>query len=418
MTRLASLTSAILCGSVFVLTTSATAEQTQPVAQTDAQTAPAMQPVTQTDALTAPATQPDSAALPEGHPQLPSGHPSISGQTPGAGGLGSIVVKVAQGTQDGPAVTGGQAVVRLYRQGQVIQTMNADLDARGMAIIEGIALDAMVQPVVTLKYAGVNYESVGQPMGPSNLDQLIRLKVYETTEAAPAWRISMRHVMTARVQGYLHVTEVWAINNPQDRSYIGVLDEAPAESDAAEPDGMHNQGRTTLILPLPAGAKQVQPGQGFHGCCVKVEEGRLVNTMPLLPGATEFRVDYLLPIEDGAFNLLLATPAPTGQMVIFLPDDGTQVTVRGLETGDPFEAGEQRFRMYTAKQIEPGTDTGLVIQLSEAELQSAAAAAAGPTSQAGTIKLIAGVGAGLLVLAGAVVLLRPAKKPRPVGAAA
>jgi hypothetical protein len=90
---------------------------------------------------------------------------------------------------------------------------------------------------------------------------------------------------------------------------------------------------------------------------------------------------------------------------------------KGLEAGDPFEASGQKYRMYTAKKIEPGAATGLVIQASEAALQSAADALAPPT-QADSIKLIAGVGAGVLVLAGAVVLLRPTKKPQPAGVTA
>ncbi len=410
MKRLVSLTVTIVAVSALALSSTLLAQDTQPADQAQAQ---------------APATQPDGSAMPKGHPELPQGHPqtpsgpaSIPGHGTGASALGSIAVKVTQGTQDGPAVSGGRAVIRLYEQGRLIHTMNTELDATGMAILEGIPLGSVIQPVVAYDYAGATYESIGQPMSPSDPDRLIKLKVYETTDVAPKWQISMRHVMAKRMDQHLHITEVWALKNPTDRSYIGVAGatSAPAE-DAAGSDDAHNQGRTTLTLPLPAGATHVQPGRGFSDCCVRVEDGHIINTMPLLPGTTEFRVDYLIPPEDGAFSLILTTPAPTDHLMIFLPEDDSQVTAQGLETGDPFVAGDKRFRMYSAKQLEAGATTGLVIQVGQAVMESITGVS-GPTAQAGVIKWIAGGGAGLLVLAGTFVLLKPSKKPRPAGAAA
>ncbi len=386
--------------------------------------APATQPADQAQAQVAPATQPADAAMPQGHPDIPEGHAEMPagpagmpGHAPGTSALGSIAVKVTQGTQDGPAISGGRAVIRLYEQGRLIHTMHTELDATGMAILEGIPLGSVIQPVVAYEYAGATYESIGQPMGPSDPDRLIKLKVYETTDVEPQWRIAMRHVMAKRMDKHLHITEVWAINNPDDRSYVGVVDKSHESHDHAKVEDAHNQGRTTLTLPLPAGAMHVQPGSGFSACCVRVEGGRIINTMPLLPGATEFRVDYLLPNEDGSFNLALTTPAATDHLMIFLPDDGSQVTAQGLETGDPFKAGEQQFRMYSAKQLEAGAAMSLVIEVGQAVMESITGAA-GPTSQADTIKMIAGGGAGLLVLAGTFVLLKPAKRTRPDGAAA
>lgn len=253
---------------------------------------------------------------------------------------------------------------------------------------------------------------------PQITDQPTTPRAYETTEVEPPWRVAMRHLIVRRMDRYLHVTEVWAINNPTDLSYIGAPVEPPKPgAGEAQPNIASNPDRVTMVLPLPAGATQVQPGPEFHTCCVRVEGDKLISKMPMLPGTTEFRVDYLLPPKDGAFNLVLATPVQTGHLMIFLPDDGSQVTAQGLKTGDPFEAGEQRYRMYTAKQVKPGAVTGLVIQVGQAVMQSKAGASAS-ISQAGTIKIITGGGVGLLVLAGAFVLLRPTKKPRPTGEAA
>jgi hypothetical protein len=252
----------------------------------------------------------------------------------------------------------------------------------------------------------------------------------------------MRHLIVRPMDDQLFITEVWAVNNPTDKQYIGAaVDESaeasaeakPAETKPAEAappamldqaggeaaDQMHDSGRVTLVLPLPANASHVQPGTGFHACCVKVEAGKIINTMPMNPGTTQMRVTYLIAPKDGVFELALAAPKATGQLMVFMPDDDTPVTARGLSAGDTFKAGDKSFRMFTGKQIEAGADVGLTIQAKQAPAEAAAAApgagaAASPPAaaddSAGQIKLVAGLGVGLLVFAAIFVLLMPAKK--------
>ncbi len=424
MKRLICMTAMIVAVSIFNATTPLSAQDTQPAEQ--AQAAPATQP----DGGSLPQGHPplpqghpelpqDQPELPQGHPPLPADHPQIPAQTPGGITTGSLMIKAVQGTQDGPAIAGGQAVVNIYQGSGLLKKLTIHLDAKGTAVITGIPLDPPVQPVAIIEYAGVTYESVGRPMGPNDPEQLISLKVYETTDTAPQWRIAMRHVMANQIDQHLHLTEIWSINNPTDRSYIGVANElASVQDDETKHDHPHNTGRTTLALPIPVGANNVQPGQGFHTGGFELQGGQILNSMPLLPGTTEFRVDYMLLPEDGLFNLALANPAAIDHLMVILPDNGLEVTAQGLETAAPFEAGEKTFRMYSAKQVQPGTSTSLVIQAPDAPPDEAVHGAAAPASQAVMIKLIAGGGAVLLVFAGTFVMLKPKKKSGPSSAAA
>lgn len=252
--------------------------------------------------------------------------------------------------------------------------------------------------------------------------------VYETTEVQPAWTVVMRHLIVRPMDHQLFVTEVWAVNNPTDKSYIGAPSEASAEDAAvseqvaaSESDETHNSGRTTLVLPLPAGASHVQPGTGFHACCVRVEEGKIISAMPMLPGTTQMRVNYLLAPKDGVFDLALPTPTMTAHLMVFLPDDGAQVAARGLSAGDTFKAGDQSFRVFSGKQLEAGADVGLTIQATQAPTESTATLPGGgvpPSADPSSpIKLIAGIGAGVLLVAATFVLLKPSRKQAPVGVA-
>jgi hypothetical protein len=261
-------------------------------------------------------------------------------------------------------------------------------------------------------------------------------KVYETTEVEPAWRIGMRHLIIRPMESQLQVTEVWAVVNPTDKSYIGAPVEDPAvevgpasglaqdKVPGVEPqirqDAGHSAGRTTLVLPLPTKASHIQFGAGFDACCVRVEAGKIISAMPMQPGTTELRVNYLLAGEHGLFDLSLSAPALTEHLMIFLPDDNTVVTAKGLTRGDPFQAGGNRFRMYTGKMIESGADIGLTIQAEHSHADESAAQPVGAavTDNASGIKLIAGIGGGALLLAAVIVLVKPSKKHLPVGAEA
>ncbi len=377
----------------------------------------------------------DPPELPQGHPDLPqgqqplpSGHPSVPDQAPGApaSAIGSLTLKVVQGTEGGPPITAGELVVFLYHQDKPIASAKAEVDATGTAVIEGVQLTTIVQPVVTFDYAGVTYQAAGRPMGPSNPEQTISLTAYEATDQAPPWQVMMRHVMVNRMGEHVHVTEVWAVSNPTDRSWIGTL--APpvaAEPAHTQDDGhghtqdaqAHEPKGVTLIFPLPEGSMHVQPGPGFHNCCTQVQRDKVVNTMPLLPGISEYRVDYLIPIDAGEVSLALRTPAAVKHMMVFVPDDGSSVDVQGLEGGEPFEAGEQRLRIYKANDLTAGQAATLVIGFDKPAASDATFTQPPAPAQAlNSMKLIAGLGGGALLLACVVVLLRPTRKttsPQP-----
>lgn len=265
--------------------------------------------------------------------------------------------------------------------------------------------------------------------------------VYETTEVEPDWHVGVRHLIVRPMEDQLHITEVWAVVNPTDKSYIGkpveqqvageVAEEVVEVNEAAEaaegqpaidqPEAAQDQGRTTLVLPLPKNASHVQPGRGFEAGYVRIEDGKLIRTSPLTPGTNELHINYLLAAENGVFELPLTADATINHMMVFLPDDDSEVKAVGLTEGDPFKAGKKQFRMFMGKQIEKGAEVGLKIKAKPAVTQEAAAAvgvAAPPADSTDQIKVIAMIGGGALLLAALVVMFKPTKKSEPAGATA
>lgn len=368
--------------------------------------------------------------LPPGHPpmsgqsapsgQLPSGHPPIDGmngmgmQAPGPV-TGSIAIKAVQGTRDAEPVGLKPVTVDLYQRGKLMDSIEAQLDADGVVILEDIEFTGVVQPVVRLEHNGATFQTAGHPMAASKPEQMIRLNVYETTHEKPDWSIKMRHVLVRRMGNRLHVTEMVAVSNPVDRAWIGPEpDKRQAPSDKADA-GHRATAAATLQLSLPEQATAFEAGPGLDACCAEVSNSTLKYYKPMMPGLTQVGYTYQLPAdEQGRVSLELQTPVQIAQLMLFVPKDGMTADVQGMQPGQSIHGKAMEVRVFQAASVKP-TDT---ISLTIGELNAAPQPQAEPAamdrtteSQPQTSKLIAGIGGGAL-LAGAVGVLLFGRGPK------
>lgn len=279
-------------------------------------------------------------------------------------------------------------------------------------------------------------------------------KVYETTDAEPDWYIQVRHLIVRPMAGQYYVTEVWAVVNPTEKAYIGKViepaepavaadetvkaddsasseatpiaetkadDAAVKEADDSTPKDEAIPAQpptpTTLVIAVPAAATHIQPGEGFDANAVQIKGNTIYRKRALNPGTNELSFSYLVAPKDGVAELPMDIPAATNHMMVLLPDDGSQVEATGLAAGDGFKAGDKSFMMFSANNVEKGTETKITIkaQAEQAPDQSAMAPTGAATPPAnhdsnGTFKVVAGVGAGVLLLVALVLMLKPSKK--------
>jgi hypothetical protein len=366
-------------------------------------------------------------ALPSGHPQipggpaatgLPAGHPQVnpSGLLP-PGTKASIAIKAVQATKDGPAIGADPVLVEYYNaEGEVVGLNTATLSDKGQVTIKDITLTVPVQPLITVTHAGIEYKAPGNVMDGTNRDQEVAVNVYETTPREPAWQVRMRHVIVDPTRDGLNVTEMISVFNPTDRAWTG----RPVKTGSP----------ITLELDLPPNANNVRAGGAFRDNAVKLENGKLLCSMPLLPGGADFQVHYVIPAENDRAEVTLWAPAATGSLFVFLPADGTTVTSNELKLVDAKPGAQLRAnsRFYTA----PPQNAGDVIRFTVSGLKAikASAAADAPpegakspaatntdTSAAGipkVAKIAGGVAAAAILTVGTAVVLY--KSPKPAGA--
>jgi hypothetical protein len=371
-----------------------------------------------------------AAGLPSGHPQLPgnpaatglpAGHPQVNPSSallpPGT--KASIAIKAVQATKDGPAVAADPVVVEYYNvEGEVVGRNAATLSDKGQVTIKDIALTVPVQPLITVTHAGVEYKAPGTVMDGTTRDQEVAVNVYETTTREPTWQVRMRHVIVDPARDGLNVTEMISVFNPTDRAWTG------RQVNTGLP--------VTLELVLPPTATNVRAGGAFRDNAVKLEDGKLLCSMPLLPGPADFQVHYRLPAENDRAEVTLWAPAATASLFVFLPADGSTVTSDDLKlvqakpgaqlransrfyTAPPQNAGDAiRFTVSGLKALKPSASADTPGEGGEAPAATGSSSAPGTAGIPNVAKVAGGITAAAILTVGTAVIFY--KSPKAAGA--
>ncbi len=338
-------------------------------------------------------------SMPAGHPAIggmsgmPAGHPNMGGMSgmpaghPNFGGMGAstrpavagtITIHAVQGTKDGPAIGGEDVVLELYLRDQVLSRFTAKLDDKGTAVIKDVPVIMPVEPAVRVRHAGVDFEAVGQALDQEHASQQIEVKVFETTEEAPAWKVQMRHVMIQKFKEGIGVFEMISVENPADRAWLGIKGA----------DGK----RASVALQFPTNAEEMM----LDETTTRTPDGRLLYNGPLVPGTTRFQFRYLITSKTDEYRFAIKESTDVDQMMMIIPDDGSTVKVEGLKAAGVQEMGKRKAALFKGDALKAGHE--MVLTLTQPKKKDGAGPV-GLTNQ--TPKIIAGVGGGIVVVCGA-----------------
>ncbi|MCE7972773.1 MAG: hypothetical protein DYG92_00380 [Leptolyngbya sp. PLA1] len=281
--------------------------------------------------------------------QPPAGPASSVADLLKDGPKGMLAIRAVQGTKDGPPVRADDVEIGLFHREALIKRLSGKLDDHGELLVADIPIGLAITPVVQIKHAGVTYQETGPAMDASKPGANLDIVVYEVTEDAPSWKVSLRHMVVEPAASGFAVSETLVVENPSDRTWMG----APADQ--------HNR-RATVSIPLPAGAQSPELVQGFHGwCCSELSDRSLIVQMPLMPGTTTFKFAYLTPVIDGSLDLRVSSPAEVVRMAVFVPEDNSTARPQ-LVTLLPSEAAaKQSLRMFQGDHLAQGTVAGVVL---------------------------------------------------------
>jgi len=228
------------------------------------------------------------------------------GMTPPMVAVGSIAVKVVQGTKGGPKIGPDEVIVELYGHGGILHTSETKLDVHGVTVIENLPLVAPFRPRVTVKHGGTSYSQDGEVMHADNPTQDITITVFETSDKDPQWEVAMWSlVLNPLEKGGAEVVETLVARNPSDAAYLG----------SPDADGC----RISVALTLPKEAKNVTMEGDLHASYASVVGNRVLSRAPLKPGTSHFRLHYTIPTPGGTAEVDLVAPAGAGRLMVFVP---------------------------------------------------------------------------------------------------
>jgi hypothetical protein len=306
--------------------------------------------------------------------------------------IGTLTVRAVQKTAGGPAIKGDDVTVEIYDQDNMIKKIQAKLDENGVARVPDVPFGGTYGQFIRVNHASLEYTAQ------VNAGQEVAVNCYEATDQVPAWNIKMRHMIVQPIEGGVQVTDVLAVENPGDKAWIG-----RKEGDQ----------RTTFAFAVPATATDVKLDGAFHECCVKVENGKLTNTMALWPGVNKYQVSYVLPVgKDGKAQIETTAPALTKNMIVMLPDDNTPASAEGLEGPSTVNMGSGNTRFFRGQDLKEGASIKIHVTSTPAAVKASvpAKSSSNAISASQTGKLIAGAGGLLIFLVGGSLMFLKAPK--------
>ncbi len=172
------------------------------------------------------------------------------------GSQGVIQGQLVNGTADGSSVGGIEVLLEPYVNNSQSDSVTAMTDDDGRFVFEALTTDASHVYHLSLWFQETEYfgEAISFAEGETLAET--QIMVYDATATDENIVVTNSHTIVDVEVGGLRFTEVYALLNQGDRSYVGSV--AVAED-----------AKATLAFPLPEGAIELQPS--FHAAHTKTE---------------------------------------------------------------------------------------------------------------------------------------------------
>lgn len=310
-------------------------------------------------------------------------------------GTGRLTGQVTNGTTGQPVAA--TVTLNTFENFEPLATREVQTGPDGVFIFENLPTGSQYVFLASTIYGDNNFgsEIVSFPAGETELTA--PLTIYETSATPGEIRVNLAQWFVDSHQGALLIGELYRINHDSDRVYVGGEEVAPGQN-------------AVLRFNLPPGATSVVlDGGEIGGRFIRTAEG-VVDTQPLLPGASQVLLRYLLPYDGTKAEFAHSVPYPVDQLNVLVVE-GPEVTT-DLQSLGPQTVAEQQWNSFEAANLPAGEPVSL--RLSDlARAQSAAVTPPGGSDAvvAHNPGVLVGIGAAALVVIvgvfGAYLLFRP-----------
>ncbi len=262
-------------------------------------------------------------------------------------GKGVIEGKVEMMTAGEEANFNGLAVTLFGFRGSMEPELilTATVEADSTFRFENLSTESDALYSISTQWEGIPYSSGVLAFPPGQNVITTTLQVAATTDQDPGLEAGRVHWFMDFEEDAVVVGELISISNPGDRAYIG------------EPMIDQEGKRAVIRWPLPDGATGVRLDGGVLGERFFLEEGVLIDTLPVPPGNDVRRLlfQYRLPIKGGRAVFVHSLSMPVRFLNVFVADRGEHIEApSNMIMGTPQEVSGVSFRSYIASNLPAG----------------------------------------------------------------
>lgn len=247
---------------------------------------------------------------------------------------GSISGQLLDGTNKNAPLADQTVTLQVAQGNGAKDAGTAKTNAQGNFSFQNLSTDKTLSYAVYIRYQGAQYVSSVVSLD-SNPVQKLNLTIYEATQNPQNIAIVQANVLIREPnvqRGVLTVSEVFALQNLNNRAYVGSFDASKGKPNA-------------LRFTLPQGAKNIALGKGFDGYHVIQVDRGFASDAALLPGSNEFSFSFELPYTTTSYDFQYETIYPTVQLS-FLVDPNLHASVNMLKPGGVVEANNHSYLVF------------------------------------------------------------------------
>jgi hypothetical protein len=268
----------------------------------------------------------------------------VSAQTPTAA-TGKMDGQVINGTKDAKVQDPASLLITLYSADMgatSATTQTTKSDANGKFSFSNLGTGANARYLLTTSYLGVDYATDVLQFDPGMTVLTPTLQVHETTNDPKVVNVMQTHFVFDVQTRQFNIIEIIQIVNMSDRAYIG------ARNDPHSP---------TLLLPVLAGAQNIQFDTPTVDGTTLRGDGVLTYTLPFAPGMDQIVFNYTIPFNPPTYDFKLKATTDIGTLRLLLSDVNTNIKSTQFLTPTLFPTqGGQTFLLTSATGVTAGSE--------------------------------------------------------------
>ena len=266
--------------------------------------------------------------------------PCFADETAAARSQAVLTVEVTSGTANGTTLENDLVIVRIYKDGQLLHTLDGKVGADGKALFDNVPTGDRVVAVVRARHQDMMFNGRPVALRPAADELVARVQVFDVSDDQSELSIETHHFIIRARSEFLEITEYMQLKNSSDM--------------AVRSEKRDSQNRPIVLeIMLPKRFKNLRPSGYFEEDALVVTEEGFYDMMAVPPGEYQVTFSYTLDITDNTMDIVKKISLPTSSFVLFA--ELGQAELQGLDEAEHqvLRRNEAEMEYYKRSNLAP-----------------------------------------------------------------